>query len=442
MKMSKERRKPVAQNEKGKVEDITPDAIPEVLRELPKNEPAPLDKLTSRGGTKYEKKSVVKQKAVACLYRRGGYDTVEIGYFGHWRDFPALKLALESALNAVNEKAAGAEYVALGDLECLLYPEMAKIGPKYYFVLESNGVKIYIPRTLSRNTPNIQLRYGGVALIGRDFFGLHFELLKRVESFGFVPVKEILQRIDLQIMLRESTKSIIEILLNCCFACRAKGEEFYRLNRMMNSYGIGKDTKLRIYDKVAEINAKGADPAAKSLLAKHSIGDWLKSKKPITRFEFQLRKESLKRLGINDVNDLLAKEAGLVEYLTKWFRLLESPKKRGNNGKEHRIWTDTKRLLHECFPGSEGVREPVKWERRKAGACDVKVLMAIAKGCLSEIVARNSGEQNSDTEAEIIVQNILGPESKEIVQQAKKKSKRREIGKGVTIGDHEAEKQE
>ena len=98
--MSKERRKPVAQNEKGKVEDITPDAIPEVLRELPKNEPTSLDKPTNRRGTKYEKKIGKKQKSGVSRFQRGGYDTV----LGHWKDFSALKQELENAMATIKEK--------------------------------------------------------------------------------------------------------------------------------------------------------------------------------------------------------------------------------------------------------------------------------------------------------------------------------------------------
>lgn len=427
-------------------ENISPEVIPEVLRELSKNEPASLDKLTNRRGTKYEKKSEKsrkEQQSGASRFQRGGYDTVEIGYLGHWKDFSALKQELENALAAIKEKDVGAQYVRIGNRECLLRPKMAKTGPKYFFVLELNGVKIYIPRTYSTkpNALQIQLRYGGVALTGHDFFHLHVEVMKTIHEFGFVPVKEILQRVDLQVMLPENTESTLELILNCCFACKAKDDDFYRKNRILISYWIGKNTKLRIYDKVAEMKAN-PDRIAKSFLTQHCIGDWLKSKKPITRFEFQLRKDSLRRLGICNVNDLLAGEPGLIEYLVDWFRLLKSPKKNGSNGKEHPIWLEVIRLFRMYFPGIEGMRKSVKWERRKGGACHDQVLNDGLTGYLSSIVSQRFGEQPDKDALKAVVDEIVESNLQRIHEKTNEKAKQRQVGKGVTIGDHEAEKQE
>jgi len=101
---------------------------------------------------------------------------------------------------------------------------------------------------------------------------------------------------------------------------------FYRGNRL-ETMQVGKNQMmLRIYDKVVELARRPrkswerllwADPDAKNVL----------------RIEFQLRRESLKLLGVSSLEDVMDRTASLWAYLTqKWFRLYTKAQVEGRSG--------------------------------------------------------------------------------------------------------------
>ncbi len=99
------------------------------------------------------------------------------------------------------------------------------------------------------------------------------------------------------------------------------------------------DIMLRIYDKVLEIKRNGSKQSLfASVWGKASYNDT-----PVTRVEFQLRKNVLKQFQIKTLEDLTMKRDGLWKYCTHdWARLSQHPIDRKNRHQDrariHDFW--------------------------------------------------------------------------------------------------------
>lgn len=90
----------------------------------------------------------------------------------------------------------------------------------------------------------------------------------------------------------------------------------YMRGRHYETFQLGKNNLVRIYDKYRELKARPQKMWETHLWGEH------KDCKTVTRVEFQLRRELLKQLGINTLDDLQSRIGEIWAYLTQmWFRL-------------------------------------------------------------------------------------------------------------------------
>jgi hypothetical protein len=71
------------------------------------------------------------------------------------------------------------------------------------------GIKIYIHGNPKGPIQGVRIRYGFEALAGRDLFAVHVNMLDRLKEIGFTVQKEIVSRIDLQVMLFRAISELI-----------------------------------------------------------------------------------------------------------------------------------------------------------------------------------------------------------------------------------------
>jgi hypothetical protein len=328
-------------------------------------------------------------------------------------------------------------YVKIGDYPFIIKPTGAKAGLYYKFVLEGCGVKVYIHHDPPKNRQGIRVRYQFESLIRFDLYPLHVKLCEWLESLGLTITKETVSRADMQVMTLRKTHDYLKLIVNDHAISRAKKDVFHRKYKRLETYTVGGDLELCIYDKFAELSEKG-NVEKVALMKKYvfdcsgGVGDG----SGVTRVEFRLRRDILRSLKINTIDDLYRKETGLVEWLTSyWFRILEKPKVRGheNVATIHPLWVEVQELFKRYFPGSDKAREPVAWSRSDSVRCEPEALEKQAAGCLASAIALRYGEQASPEDLRVILRQEVDRYLLRIFDKTNERAIERYVCDGVTV---------
>ena len=377
--------------------------------------------LTSRGVTNRQMPEKPKEKIL------GGYDGgCEVGFYGDWNPhkFQDLVKKLEFAKQAaINTSVCDERYVTLGGLTFSVYSSGAKIGGggdgsnkqggvTYNYVIEGMGLKFLIHSNPKGGLQPIRLRYGFESLAGRDLFSVHAKVLELLQELGFTVTKEVVSRLDLQVMLFRDISAFIEPIFANRVVKRGQSYSFHgEGNKPITSYTLGKAIQLCIYDKREEL-IKKFDEVKMSLIVNDCLGGEFPEE--LTRVEFRLRRDALKYLGINTIQDMLEREHAVVDYLTfDWFRLLADEKK-SEHGHERRqtlapVWQEVRDLFFKYFPGSVENRKPIdrNIRGRREVKCTGESLVKQAVGCLATAAALVKGTFETETEALAFVADVL-----------------------------------
>ena len=157
------------------------------------------------------------------------------------------------------------------------------------------------------------------------------------------------------------------------------------------------DIALRVYDKVFEIQKNGS----KSSLFASVWGKDEFNEEPVTRVEFQLRKEVLKQFRIKSLEDLFAKMNSLWQYCTTdWARFCGETVDRENRhqdrAKIHSWW---KRIQKLTWDGSEfAIRKKPLPQKDKKQLVDVMI------GCALNVAAIDGCDHR---DIELIKETVL-----------------------------------
>jgi len=135
-----------------------------------------------------------------------------------------------------------------------------------------------------------------------------------------------------------------------------QGVEEFRVGRQYSGFSLGSGAiRLRVYDKMREAMFS---PEKLALLA---MRRWGRSATCATRIEFQLRREALKRWGVDSLDDWIAKRGAVTQKLTHdWFRLTEGlpDPKHTDRAETLPIWETTQQRFAEWC--GEPCEEPLK----------------------------------------------------------------------------------
>ena len=385
----------------------------------------PCPPLDNMGVTKYHKTKMEHPQTCTTDGRNphmGGYDGgAEIGFDGEWNTaaLNALKGLLEPAKAAAAEKDGEPVYVTLGDRICKIMPHGGGKKVHYNYILESEGVKIYIHNNPKKNIQPIRVRYAFEALIGNSLFAVHKATLDWFEQIGFTVKDEKISRLDLQVMTERPVREYIELIILGHAIQRAKKDDIRRENNKFQTFTAGTNIQICIYDKQQELIG---NEIKTQLMAKYCCGLDLPERcsngarfiwDNLTRIEFRLKREALKCLDINTISDLKEKELSLVAYLTEvWFRILESPKVRGHENKQtiHPLWKEVQELFRFHFPGNTENRSEVKRGKTNIIKCTGEALLKQGMGCLSTMIALCKGAGCNISEAlNFVIEKISEP---------------------------------
>lgn len=159
-----------------------------------------------------------------------------------------------------------------------------------------------------------------------------------------------------------------------------KGKLFWGEDDEVETYYVGvkgAPIQLRIYNKGIEVNLKGGAKLWFLELWQRESTD------NIWRVEFQLRRPALKEFGINSLDDLKEKKAGVWCNLTsKCFSLRLPDNEKTERRTIHPFWC----AVQECFQ-QNGPAKEVKRLRKSAVAVSPEWHLSHINGCLSSFAA-------------------------------------------------------
>ncbi len=211
-----------------------------------------------------------------------------------------------------------------------------------------------------------------------------------IRLFGGTLIKNKLSRVDSCIDMPEvRMEEFATPFLQKHYVCRSQHTNFYRDGNEVNSLAIGKEPKCRIYDKVLEVNYRTDVDKYYTLVSRR----W-NNVCPSTaaRVEWQIRRATIKELGIDSVEDWLEKRSGVFNYLFAWLRLVDTEGRGFDRRNPERfktlgIW----QKAHEAFLSwadssvSEVQRSKPVW-----GDASPKILRDMIGGCCLSLIAKSA----------------------------------------------------
>jgi hypothetical protein len=374
--------------------------------------------------------------------QRGGYDGgCSVGFEGYWdgEPFAALLANLKRAQETAKETGSDAETLINGN-GIYVPPTGANIGLFYSYIFKMGGVKFFIHQNPKQGMQAVRVQYEATALIGQDLFSVHRAVLDFLRSLGFTITDEKVSRVDMQVSVECKTRDFIVPIRTGYAICKArKYNEHGTLGRSVDTFTIGSINRVQIciYDKQKEFFEHfDKDPVKTALLVRYCFGERCLNNGVLTRIEFRLGRDALRDLGIDTVQDLQDKEAGLADYLpSEWLRLLKEPKVRGheNTAAVHPLWQEVQAAFKEWFPGTERNCR-VEWNRHRNVVCNAEMLEKQAAGCLAKAAAVRFGKQKDKGTAQNIFRMLLDRYASPMFEKANDIANRLEVIKGCILG--------
>ncbi|MEX2215335.1 MAG: hypothetical protein WD768_14475 [Phycisphaeraceae bacterium] len=333
--------------------------------------------------------------------RYSGTDTLHVSYCIEWGpEFAEISDQLEAA------KKASAERGDVEDQQIKLGGYVYTVGsrgvggedgaPYMAYVLRSGGVALLLSRKdkPSGQTPNVRIEFGALACLAAGALDdLAASVRARVSSFGVIK-RECVGRVDFFVDLAGvPVAPFVNAFRENRVITRARKNAEYGVycdGHNSTGFTIGTDTRLRVYDKVAELEKNRTKFAAWVDL------EW-DGKEPdeCTRVEFQLRRNALKAYKITTLDELVAAAGGITADLGEgWFRLTTHAVDRRNQKRAQtsEIWTWVQAGYRQVY--GEGRRRRVM-DRKRA---DVDALVRQGMGCFESALAIMGGSAEGTDE--------------------------------------------
>ena len=290
-----------------------------------------------------------------------------------------------------------------------------------------------------KNTQQVRATYRQEALTVCPLPVLNRHVREFLSKLGLTITKETLSRVDMQVTIDIPVLDIVCLIFKKHFIKKARKSAIYLWGDVPETYRTGDIDNIQvcIYDKRRQMNRTMQWGSPKhQLTVEHTIGlDWWLSNHPITRVEFRLGRTALKNLGVNSVEDLIKRERGIFDLITRdWFRLLKGEKIRGKENRQemHPIWEHVRSLGFEHFTGNE--IPDVEYRRSASVSCDPVALEKQAAGCLAKAFSYRHGKPAFSAQVIDYVKSFAGKERKSMYEKAKEDSVNHYNRTGVLLG--------
>ena len=280
---------------------------------------------------------------------------------------------------------------------------LQRTGTKLYpYVLKSGDVTILLsPRAWDSPIPNCQIEIGSVSC-HEGAFAWYYHLVSWLEDYGMKAMKAIVSRADLCADIIglsyddlgcDEKERWISRGHNFVPFCDSRetglfGESemsfraFYYLWRLTGIHLGSSRLMMRIYDKSKELKRNKTKQA-------FFLDHWQCSEDtPVTRVEFQIRREVLKQFKtpINTPSELNHNLDGIWQYLVQdWARQTEKPVDRANKNHKQAKTSAFWQYVQAAIFNVE--MPPATREKPKSLHKDIEALKVQARGCMLNIAA-------------------------------------------------------
>ncbi len=277
---------------------------------------------------------------------------------------------------------------------------------KYRMTLDFGTVLIAENETYAGTWPNVQIHIPGeICLVYRGGADEAYnDAIKWLESLDVQIDKEMISRVDACADFPGwSMDYFVSAFVGRKWRCRANSLDFQKSNSMTLYWG-NNPLRLRIYDKLGEMEAKAL--RGEPIRFEHMIKKRWGGERPesAVRVEYQISRDKLREWGIDSYADWKAKGGAVLGYLTgarddpmfcqkskrmkimRWFRFLT---KRRNVKHPEKDRTSVKwKIVQDTFSRNFGAPEPLVIV--EPDNADVEALIKQAFGVL-EAAAWNKG---------------------------------------------------
>lgn len=253
-------------------------------------------------------------------------------------------------------------------------------GENYRFHLQFEAYNLFIGKAARPgSSPNVYMSIAAKTLWLNGIETALSWITEDLKAIGGGSVQFIkVSRVDLCADFWVSGGLSYEFLLSHKVTRNNKGKLFLDKNELQTYYVADAKSpiQLRMYNKGLEVKQGGTKPWFLDLWGRESTED-------IWRIEFQVRRPALKQFGINSLDDLKEKRAGLWRYLTsEWFSLRLPDNEKAERKTIHPFWCAVQECFTQNAPDSE-----VKRVYRSAGDTSPEWHLSHIDGCLSSFAA-------------------------------------------------------
>ncbi len=255
-------------------------------------------------------------------------------------------------------------------------------GENYRFHLQFDAYNLFIGKSAKPGTsPNVYLSISAKALWQNGIETVLSWIAQDLKAIGGGTIQRVqVSRLDLCADFYIPGGLSYEFLLSHKVTRNDKGNLYLDKNELETFYvGDAKSPiQLRIYNKGLEVKLKGTKLWFLDLWKRESTDD-------IWRIEFQIRRPALKEFGIDSLDDLNEKQAGLWSYLTtKWFSLRRPDNDKAERKTIHPFWSAVQDCFKNHVPGTDSEIQRVYGS---TGNASPEWHLSHIDGCLSSFAA-------------------------------------------------------
>jgi len=307
-----------------------------------------------------------------------GIDTLDLGLYVLWGSDWKRRLQTLDQKKQQARKTGGLLISLPSGRQCIFRP--GGKGENYRFHLQFEAYNLFIGKAgAPGNSPNVYLSISAKTL-WLDGIATALEwITEDLKTIGNGTIQRVqVSRVDLCADLH-LPGGLSPEFLNAHKVTHNEKEKLYLGKSELQTYYAG-DAKsaiqLRLYSKGLEVQQAGTKLWFLDLWQRQTTDD-------IWRIEYQLRRPALKEFGLDSLDDLHEKKAGLWLHLTsKWFSLRLPDNDKAERRSVHPFWS----AVQDSFTEDAPVK-PIKREQRTTATASPEWHLSHIDGCLSSFAA-------------------------------------------------------
>ncbi|MEW6427343.1 MAG: hypothetical protein AB1568_04840 [Thermodesulfobacteriota bacterium] len=306
-------------------------------------------------------------------------DTLKISFWVHW----SSPLLLEKLEEAKTTAQAGEKESEPVDLEGFEFNVMRSGTARFSYRLERGDLRLLLnTRDGNSKLPNLKVEIGSVSCWAPGYRDLYEKCLSMIEFFGGCVVKERVSEVHMAADSIGLDLGDVPVHRQEHWITKAIESSTHYHNRRLEGITLGQgNIMLRIYDKVGELKMKSVhkQPLFAQIWGLEEYND-----KPVTRTEFQIRRDVLRdfKPKVDTFADMENSLDSLWAYCMKWCRLTEKPANRDHH--------QSRAVNHPWWSQLENVRWPGDSEVHRCPAppqANLRQLLALSAGAAMSIAA-------------------------------------------------------